>query len=349
MLASGISPRLTWADAGAPSYLSAARTLDGSYALVGLTENGIVTFQVRLPSRGHAAATHPTRPEAVAFARRPGRFAIVLECVAGEALAELNPAPNRHFYGHGVFSADGQYLYTTENDLESGEGVIGVWDATKGYARVGEFSSGGIGPHDVKLMPDGKTLVIANGGIETHPDSGRTKLNIPTMQPRLSYVGLSGDILQQVTLPPALHRNSIRHLAVSPNGFVAFAMQWQGDATFHPPLLGVHQGAREPSLLRAPPEEHRKLRGYAGSIAISANALDVAITSPKGGVAQIFQIGSGTFTTTLGVRDVCGISEGSQGFHITSGTGLWGRISQGHLVSHTKHQYQWDNHLMPIT
>ena len=75
--------------------------------------------------------------------------------------------------------------------------------------------------------------MIANGGIDTHPDTGRTKLNIPTMQPNLSYVE-NGTVTEVATLADAFNKNSIRHLAVRQNGDVAFGMQWQGDEDFMP-------------------------------------------------------------------------------------------------------------------
>ncbi|MGI8724305.1 MAG: DUF1513 domain-containing protein, partial [Methyloceanibacter sp.] len=40
-------------------------------------------------------------------------------------------------------------------------GIIGVRDATDGYKQIGEFPSYGLEPHDVALLGDGRTLVIA--------------------------------------------------------------------------------------------------------------------------------------------------------------------------------------------
>lgn len=220
LMAASLVPRPTWADVGSPSYLSAAARQDGSYVLCGIGADLNVLFQIPLPARGHAAAAHPNRPEAVAFARRPGTFAIVIDCRSGTSKATLMAPTGRHFYGHGVFSANGNWLYTTENDCEAGEGRIGVWDAAAGYKRIAEFSSGGIGPHDIKRLPNTDTLVVANGGIDTHPDSGRTKLNIPTMRPNLTYI-TDGVAIETAGLGAALRKNSIRHLAVSSTGQVA--------------------------------------------------------------------------------------------------------------------------------
>jgi hypothetical protein len=38
------------------------------------------------------------------------------------------------------------------------------------YKQIGEFEAHGMEPHDIALLSDGRTMVIANGGIRTHPD-----------------------------------------------------------------------------------------------------------------------------------------------------------------------------------
>jgi hypothetical protein len=121
--------------------------------------------------------------------------------------------------------------------------VIGIRDADDGYRQVGEFASHGVGPHEVTLMPDGATLVAANGGIRTHPDRERAKLNLDTMAPSLAYLDLaSGRLCDAFGLAPRLHRLSIRHLAVNQDGLVAAAMQYEGSKRDRVPLVGLHDG-----------------------------------------------------------------------------------------------------------
>ncbi|MEL6318445.1 MAG: DUF1513 domain-containing protein, partial [Pseudomonadota bacterium] len=184
--AAAAAPSLSWADAGGPRYLAAARRADGAFALCGLSHTGDIVFEIDLPARGHAAAAHPSRPLAVAFARRPGRYALVIDCARARLLARLEAPAGRHFYGHGAFDRDGDRLFTTENAYEPGVGRVGVWDATGGFARMGEWASGGVGPHDALFDPASNQLVVANGGVQTHPDSGRSKLNLPTMRSNLA-------------------------------------------------------------------------------------------------------------------------------------------------------------------
>lgn len=346
LLASGLIPKPTWADAGAPTYLAAAAKPDGSFALCGITDGFDIAFEIALPSRGHAAAAHPIRPEAVAFARRPGTYALVIDCITGDQKARLNSPEDRHFYGHGVFSQDGNWLFTPENDYEMGRGRIGVWDVSNGYNRAGEFGSGGIGPHDIKRLPGTDTLVVANGGIDTHPESGRAKLNIPTMQPNLSYI-TAGHIVESMNLPLEMHKNSIRHLAVSRNGAVAFGMQWQGEAGVTS-LVGLHRMGAEATLFEAPQQQVRAMNGYIGSIAFAKDAKTIAVTSPRGGLIQTFDTQRHTILTSTIITDVCGVAPHDLGYAVTSGTGQIGSLTGRHQNLKESAAYQWDNHLILI-
>ncbi len=343
LLATGLVPAPTWADAGGPAYLAAAGLKDGSFALCGISPDLNILFQLPLPGRGHAAAAHPTRPEAVAFARRPGNFALVIDCLSGKVKAQLKAPQGRHFFGHGAFSMDGSRLYTTENDYETGAGRIGVWDTRPGpghgFVRVTEFASGGIGPHDIKRLPGSDVMVVANGGIDTRPDTGRVKLNIPTMRPNLSYLE-DRKIIDQQELPPAMHKNSIRHLAVGQDGQVAFGMQWQGDGD-GPALVGLHRRGQALRLIT----DTQDLRGYVGSIAISQGGDRIAVTSPRAGLVQVFDPVSGAKVASAALTDVCGIAPGKPDFVVTCGTGALHGLS---AASDGVKPLMWDNHLIAL-
>src|SRR3546814_13805348 len=79
------------------------------------------------------------------------------------------------------------------------------------------------------VSDDGTMLVIANGGIRTHPDFGRTKLNLDRMEPSLVLIGArDGRLIQRHALPASLRPLSTRHVAVGNGGQVWFACQWEG-------------------------------------------------------------------------------------------------------------------------
>lgn len=342
-LAALAAPRATWADAGSPSYLAAAKHRD-SYFLHGLSTLGDSIFALPLPARGHAAAAHPTRPLAVAFARRPGIFALVIDCTNGAVAARLTPPDGRQFNGHGTFSADGTVLFTSEVVAETSQGRIGLWNSTN-FDRIGEWASGGIGPHDLKLLRDG-SLVVANGGIATDP-SDRTKLNLPDMRPNLTHISASGTLLAQADLPD-LRQNSIRHLALGPAGEVAFAMQWEGDSAQSVPLLGLWTPGAPPRLCPAPESEALRMKGYAGSIAWNS-AGRIAITSSKGGVVMVFD-SQGSYNSTQTRSDISGIAAlGHSGFLTSDGNGSVMALTDQGLTPLSRHTALWDNHLVSLT
>lgn len=335
-------PKPGWADVGSPAYLAAGKQAD-AFVLHGLSSDGLSVFQIALPARGHAAAAHPNRPLAVAFARRPGTFALVVDCLTGDLMHSLAPPSGRQFNGHGVFSDDGAVLYTSEVVADGSEGRIGLWDTTD-FARIGEWSSGGIGPHDLKRLPDG-ALVVANGGIVTDPND-RSKLNISSMRPNLTRLSDKGEITEQAELPPEFWQNSIRHLALGPDGAVAFAMQWEGDPAVAVPQLGLWRPGAVP-VLHAPPEDQAwRMQGYAGSVAIAKDGR-IALTSPRGGVMMV-HAADGRHLATHSRADICGVAALDGGFIASDGSGALWRCDKDALEVLNRQGPAWDNHLVSI-
>ncbi|WP_410216223.1 DUF1513 domain-containing protein [Paracoccus sp. (in: a-proteobacteria)] len=335
-------PTTGWSELGSPACLAAGRSDEG-HVLHGLTERGESLFALALPGRGHAAAAHPHLPLAVAFARRPGTFAIVLDCRDGKIRHHLTPPQGRQFNGHGVFSGNGRVLYTSEVVASTSEGRIGLWDTTR-FMRIGEWSSGGIGPHDLKRQDDG-TLIVANGGIATDP-ADRSKLNIDSMRPNLARLSADGRIVARAELPAPFRQNSIRHLALGQDGLVAFAMQWEGDPSEAVPLLGMWRPGTEPVLCSPPAAEAMRMHGYAGSIAMNRQGL-IALTSPRGGVVMIHGP-DGAHLATHARADICGVAPSGKGFLASDGSGVMWSCTTSALSPLVQGGPAWDNHLVAL-
>ncbi|ATG46262.1 twin-arginine translocation pathway signal [Celeribacter ethanolicus] len=347
-LAATVVPRLSWADAGSPAYLGAAKDASGDYALYGLDAQAQILFRAPLPARGHAAAAHPLKPEAVAFARRPGTFAVVVNCATGRITHRLDAPEGRHFMGHGLFVQNGDLLLTPENHYAEKRGILGIWDRRKNYARVGEVPTHGIGPHDVKQLSDG-TLVVANGGIFTHPDigEGRQKLNIDVMEPSLVYLSPDYALVEKHVLAPGLHQNSIRHLSLAPDEQVAFAMQWEGDESETVPLLGLHRRGEAVVLAEADLGEQYAMKGYAGSVSHSGDGTEVAISSPRGGRIHRFDAG-GNFLGAVVRGDVCGLAPMGDGYLGSDGFGALLAMKEEMRPLNAVPGLAWDNHLVAL-
>ncbi|MEM8788885.1 MAG: DUF1513 domain-containing protein [Pseudomonadota bacterium] len=347
LAAASFAPSATWAEIGHPAALSAAMDAAGRYVLVGLKRDGAIAFSVPIPDRGHAAAAHPELAEAVAIARRPGSFAKVIDCAAGLIMQTLTAPPGRHFYGHGAFSADGTLLFTPENDIATGAGRVGVWDRGVGYARIDEFASGGIGPHEILRLPSG-ALAVANGGIRTHPDTGREKLNLDTMRPNLSVFTPEGALADQAEPAAEDHQNSLRHIAAAPDGRVVCGFQWQGDPFAAPSLVGLYSGDGRLAPTEIDPAIQRRLDGYIGSVCAFDGGRAFAASSPRGGVAMVFGQ-DGSLAAHHNMTDVCGLAALRAGDALaTDGVGRVMRLTSTGAQRLAEHALAFDNHLVPL-
>ena len=333
-------------------YVSAA-TVDGKHQAVMFNSAGNKVGAIDLPGRGHGGALSRDGRSGVLFARRPGDFAIVFTSWVGKVWKTLKVPEGRHFCGHGIYAADDRVLVTTENDFENGRGVIGLWDASRGHRRISERPSNGIGPHDVALVPGRDLLAIANGGILTHPETGRRKLNIPDMRPNLTlWEARSGNVASVHHLPGELHKLSIRHLAVNADGVVAAAMQYEGPAEDRPPLVFIvdRDGL---TLLEAPAPVQERMKNYTGSIAMDASGKLIAVSCPRGGIVTFWSVETRELIHMHEIADGCGLAATAlaNAFLVSSGTGERRVVNP---VTKTVWQLpalggaRWDNHILGV-
>ncbi|MBB4063727.1 DUF1513 domain-containing protein [Gellertiella hungarica] len=316
----GLSPAGARAALSADAlFASAYRGEDGRFGIATLTERGELVDRALLPDRAHGLAYSPATDRLVAFARRPGTYMMAL---SRRGLAEpvvVTAAEGRHFYGHGCFSPDGRLLYACENDFDARRGVIGVYDATDGFRRKGEFSSFGVGPHDLSISDDGRLLIVANGGIETHPDFGRTKLNLDRMEPSLALIGATdGRLVEKHGLPAHLSHLSTRHIDTDGKGRIWFACQYEGARDDRPPLAGSFAPGEEIRFLALPEDVTEGLALYVGAIAVNRSEGLVGLASPKGGFAVTVDMDSGRVVDRRRLASAAGIAPAPGGFALSS-------------------------------
>ena len=341
--AASLMPRQAAALANAELVVASSCQLpDRSYGAVIASERGEVIASLPLPSRGHDVTRCPVTGRMVVFARRPGTFALVFDA-KGNTLATIASPEGRHFFGHGTFSPDGRLLYATENAFETADGKIGIYDATGGFARVGEFDTFGMDPHEAMLLSD-DVICVANGGIETHPDFGREKLNLSTMKPNVSFIDRhSGDLISTRELPAHLHQVSLRHLAPDGIGRAWVGAQYEGPITDSVPLLmriGPDEDFFIPDIA---PERLQGLRNYIGSVAASADGTLIMAASPTGNAALILDTASGD-TEIRDFANVCGTEFRGQTPILSTGNG---ELAVGDAPAE-KFGFHFDHHMVVV-
>lgn len=340
-----------------PMFISAYSDALGQYGIATINNNGEIIQQHELPSRGHSFATNPASKQIYAISRRPENTIDVLN-PNGSLLTRIYSKDNRHFYGHAACSVDGRFLYTSENNLDDGSGVIGVRDTLSDFSLVNEFSSYGIGPHSIQRSPCNQFLIVANGGIQTHPNTGRKRLNKKTMSPSLVFIHIAtGALHRKAQLPEENRLNSIRHFTVNKKNDVFIALQNQGDFSSQEVLLAQYHYNNNTLLeIPIPHTIQPLLKGYLGDIILDESQQTLAATSPRGDNILFYDIAEKKLWSETFI-DTCGLQayHEKNTFIISNGQGV---IRLYHIDTRTQTSQKmplllhanmkWDNHIVAI-
>ncbi len=326
-------------------FISATYNQNGEHQVLVQQLNNQVKNAYTLPFRGHDVLLDDKK--IIVFGRRPETRCFVIDQEIRKTQI-LQASKHRHFYGHGVVHND--ILLTTENNYNDGVGVIGIRDRLS-LKSIGEYSSYGIGPHDCQLMPDGKTLVVANGGMQTHPETGYRTLNKETISPNLILIDIaSGNKIDEFRLEDNLL--SIRHLSVSNEGGVAAALQYQGNAYQATPesLVAWLTPAGNFGLMESNPTAIQAMHGYMGDIAWHQQSNVLAVSSPKGNQVTFWNPEQQCNTWNLEVTQACGTASTQSGFIVSTQTGALLHVKPGHTpvtpqqLLASNNSFAWDNH-----
>lgn len=336
-----------------PSYASASVDKEGQHWLVVFNSSAVEQMRYPLPSRAHQVIKHPKKSWVLVVARRPGQYLLVVDLTTGKLVKQLDVIQGQDFCGHMQISQNGCYLYTTENTTLTSQGLVVVRDIHKQFRPVQQFSSGGIGPHQLKLSTDGNTMVVANGGIHT---LDRVKLNLKSMQSNLSYIDLKTQkVTEQVGLPQQQHAQlSIRHIDVNNSDKTLIAMQYQGEMTDKVPLVAIHKRGQPLQFLTIPDQVFYQLKQYCGSACFDRSGNTVAVSAPKGDKILFWDLAKNRFLGSAKVRDGCGIAQDvtNTSFVVSSGRGKVYKIPANTLKKKLvlNHKLmQWDNHIALIS
>lgn len=240
------------------------------------------TASLQLPSRPHGVLALPDGSALVA-ARRPGDWLLRWHPSAGQQSWHWLQDDQR-LNGH-VVSAPTRphWVLTTETDQATGAGQLGI-RLLDTLEPLDHWPTHGLDPHEMLALPTAvgpwpaHTLLVANGGIPTQAETGRSKKQLDRMAPSLVALDPgSGRLLGQWVLDD--QRLSIRHLAWdAASGQVGIALQAEHDdlqLRRTAPVLarwdghGLHLPAEQPPL-----------QGYGGSVSAAPGG-GFCVSCPK--------------------------------------------------------------------
>ena len=199
------------------------------------------------------------------------------------------------------------------------------------------------------MLDDGGTLAIANGGIETHPDFGRTKLNLMTMQPNLSFVDVhSGAAASVVPMPKQSCKVSIRHMVQDAKGVLWLAGQNEDAELRSMPLVWKWSENSGLSAVEVEERQGDAFGGYIGSIAYDRWRDVISVTSPKSHVRAEFSAQNPKAVRFVTQEKVCGVAASKYGFSYNSLGGFSQFADSTIITSESTSDLIWDNHLTAV-
>ena len=335
---------------GASATLVAAWEAESDYH-VGLIEVADDTWWVRqaiaVPTRPHALLAEPGGT-VLAVARRPGDWLLRWRPGSAQAPQWHWISGYRRFNGHAIANANGAHIWTTETDLDTAQGRLGVRDA-RSLEKTDEWATHGMDPHELLALPQrlgefpAGTLMVANGGIPTLPETGRSKRQLDRMD--ASLVALdpgTGERLGQWRLAdPYL---SIRHLAWDAMGQrLGIALQAE-----HPDpqdrrqaaVLALWDGAR-----LAPSTASAELRGYGGAVAARPGG-GFVVGCPRANAVALFD-SRARWQQSLALPDGCAVTTDARRWWAAGSTGVL-QAGQGQdalvRLARAPLAARWDNH-----
>ena len=321
----------------------------GKFYISGINSNGSEKFRLALPEMPHGFAPHPNNDLLVILPGLTGTKLNVINSKTAKKVAETRIRKDRHFNGHAVFSPDGKWLFTTENIIDSSEGVIGVYE-TKNFSFVRELPAYGLGPHGIDILSDGTTLVIASGGLRTRLDSGKYYFDLNSMRSSVNYIDAnSGKLLNRIDMP--VHRLSIRQAIVFDNDKTLVVCQYKGRREM-PYLVGIQQGGGAIEMLPIDEDSLWLMNGYVGHVTIAGNI--AAVSSPRGKGMGFWDLKQKTFMGSVKINDVSGVQpiKGYNDFIASANTGELYHINAkkltATLLNNMGDDVKWTNHMIKI-
>lgn len=127
--------------------------------------NGNLDRKIEVPLyNGHGTSVNPRNPSQAFVMDQFGPYACEIDLKNNRLVRSISlKSENRQFYGHGVFSPDGEFIYDTEIILPGKEGIIAV-RRTSDFKKVDEIPSFGTLPHEIAFYNSESIVAVANQG-----------------------------------------------------------------------------------------------------------------------------------------------------------------------------------------
>jgi hypothetical protein len=270
---------------------------------------------LRVPTRfeGHVVIPHTQDGDlAIMAAQRPGTVSYLFSISKQKIIQAFKSSKDHHFYGHGIIMNGGNEVWMTEVHNDSGLGKI-VKRSFPKMEIVGEFDSGGYGPHEMVHINKSNQFVVAHGGDFTSKSS-QLIYDPATTDKHLSKVSYfsqkDGQKLNETDCPDPEKIMSIRHLDVhrETETVVMTIIRPHENKTKKHPCIGYQEKGKAIKFFETPPEIYDELKMFGLSIKVSQKSGKVALTSHKGNAVAFWDLNSKKFMGIVKMPEPMGVT-----------------------------------------
>jgi len=289
LTAYGLSPP-SLAGQGNDNHLIAISGSD--IVVVDLENHEVNTYPVGCTA--HDFVQNPLNPRRVWLSEKWGAHAKEVDFQTGEITRTLISPPNTQFFGHGLFSKNGDLLYFTRGNFKSGLGHIVGYD-TRNFEQVVDFPVAVGGVHDLHFTSKG-TILVTSTGLTLVQGSN------PAAGPQAELSSLveadlaTGEVIRKIFIKD--ESQLIGHFAMSDELVFATSANAPrkngpgGEIYFAPLDSKVFLKAEIPG------EQRKFLAGDFSSLAVDPATKRISITNRRSGYITILNSETGAYVAT---------------------------------------------------
>jgi len=279
----------------------------GSFDEDGSTQNALILLIPKQKEKKlilteflpHGIIIDPTNKYRILCFEKNGKRACEIDLFTRSVSQQRTSSEGQLFSGHGVFSLDGQQLYTIETNSNNQQGSIAVRDA-KTFELIKRLPTLGLNPHYCQLLKD-NTLVVSHTGQDASA----------LHRPSLVYINMDTEkLVKRLKLDD--DTLNCGHFAITKENNLVVASA-PVDVQSNPKTINggisIQLSGQTITTIKEPVAVTERMTGEALGISINEKHQVVAVTHPEANLLSFWSLKDKKIIKAIGIENPRGIEQ----------------------------------------